>query len=102
MRDEEAIFEAIENGDLERVRHLVENKATLIHEPYPGLGDQPLHVAASGRRDIVAFLLDHGADINARGSGGMTPFHHPARRGYPGISELLLDRGADIDAEDHR
>ncbi|MCY4053746.1 MAG: ankyrin repeat domain-containing protein, partial [Hyphomicrobiales bacterium] len=65
-------------------------------------GIAPLHAAAGyNKPEVVALLLDRGADINALSSFGHTPLHHAAIRGTPEVFELLLDRGADIEAIDN-
>ena len=65
-----------------------------------------LHVAAEfGDVEAARFLLDRGADVNARaevdsaGVGGQTPIFHAASQyndyGLP-VVQLLLERGADL------
>ena len=55
----------------------------------------PLHSAvAGGDEGIVADLLAHGADVEARQEFGFTPLHNAAA-GNETIVRLLLDRGAD-------
>lgn len=50
--------------------------------------------------DRVAFLLQHGADVNGRDNQGYAPLHHAARsRMAPMVTELV-GRGADINARD--
>ena len=49
--------------------------------------------------DIIALLLEHGADVNSRGIGGRTPLHRAAFSGYPTTIDLLLSHGADIHAK---
>jgi ankyrin repeat protein len=44
---------------------------------------------------MAAFLLDRGADPNARAAGGETPLHYAARFGDVSLARLLLDRGAE-------
>ena len=55
-----------------------------------------LHVAASGQ--VVATLLQGGADLHARDSRGNTPLHMAAYRDAPDVVASLLAHGADIDA----
>lgn len=60
-------------------------------------GETPLHVAARRcRREAVAILLDHGAEIDARNLHGKTAYAHSLRRGFSDIAELLAERGADV------
>jgi ankyrin repeat protein len=65
------IHAAAKNGELEKVRALVEADATAVslRDPY---GSTPLHHAVtSGQLELVGFLLDRGADIAAvSGEGG--------------------------------
>jgi ankyrin repeat protein len=98
MDDDPPIFTAVHQGNLKRVRQLVSENPKVVHERYPGLGDQPLHGA--GTAPIATFLLDHGAEMNAKGADGMTPLHYAARHGHVAVAKVLLDRGANIDAED--
>ena len=57
---------------------------------------QPLHSAiARGDIAIAAALLDHGADPNARHSGGYTALHAAARLGRVELVHLLLEHAAD-------
>jgi bla regulator protein BlaR1 len=58
----------------------------------------PLIAAAhEGRIDVVRFLLDHGADINAT-SHGWNALVAAAHEGQLETVRLLLDRGADVNA----
>ena len=55
-----------------------------------------LVVAASmGHTEVVALLLEHGADINMKGRGGGTALHAAAFLGRAKTVKLLLDKGAD-------
>jgi len=60
-------------------------------------GDTPLHVAVrSGDSAMIRFLLDKGADVNARDEDGRTVLH---MTDDPKTVRLLLDRGANLDAK---
>ncbi|HEU5050591.1 MAG TPA: ankyrin repeat domain-containing protein [Gemmatimonadales bacterium] len=53
------------------------------------------------RREVIAYLLDHGVDPGARRPGdGSTALHVASYSGYPELVRLLLDRGAPVDVTD--
>ena len=56
--------------------------------------------SALGYTDIIVILKQHGADVNARRSGGSTALHLAASIGRDEVIRVLLDSGADIEARD--
>lgn len=54
----------------------------------------------TGAKDIVMYLLDHGADANSSNANGTTALHLAAQRNNDDIVRMLLEKGADpnIDA----
>lgn len=58
-----------------------------------------------GASDAVAFLIEQGADLNARGKLGDTPLHVAItaahRSGDPGLVRMLLAAGADPTIENN-
>jgi ankyrin repeat protein len=57
----------------------------------------PLNAAvASDRTEIVAMLLNAGADPNIQQKSGIAPIHSAAHNGNLDIIELLIKAGADI------
>ncbi len=59
----------------------------------------PLHAAAAGRHlEVIAILLAHGANVNARQQGGWTALHAAAQNGDVEIAKLLIAHGADAEA----
>ena len=64
-------------------------------------GVTPLHYAAlMGHGDIAQFLVERGAQVNARHDGGRTPLHDAAMKGHSDLVRMLLLSGADINAPD--
>ena len=59
----------------------------------------PIVAAAwDGHNDAIQFLLDRGADINARSLFDMTALMMSAQHGHKETVKLLVSRGADINA----
>jgi len=57
----------------------------------------PLYLAAGeGRLEIVRYLLDQDADINAREKNGHTPLAEAAYYGHLPVIKELVFRGADL------
>jgi cytohesin len=61
----------------------------------------PLHQQArDGNVQVVALLLAHGADINAKTASGKTALHIAARHGRAEVVDFLLAHGADATVRD--
>ncbi|XP_051523542.1 poly [ADP-ribose] polymerase tankyrase-2 isoform X1 [Myxocyprinus asiaticus] len=95
------LFEACRSGDLERVKKLVcpEN---VNSRDTAGRRSTPLHFAAGfGRRDVVDYLLQHGANVHARDDGGLISLHNACSFGHAEVVNLLLQHGADANSRDN-
>jgi ankyrin repeat protein len=93
------IWEASATGDTERVRELARRVPALIDAVSPD-GFSPLGLAAFfGREETVDFLLQAGADVNARSRNTMSvaPLHSAVAARNAGIVRALLDANADVD-----
>lgn len=91
---------AIDVGDLELCKRLVENGADLESDLSFCLGCTPLlYSLARNQPGIAEFLVSHGASITGQTcrkwrSRGYTPLHYAACDGNLGLLECLLNRGA--------
>ncbi len=98
----EALYDAAAMGDLDRVVELVastENGASCEAE----WGFTPLHGVVTGHGvltdddlRIAQYLIDQGADVEARADNGITPLHICP---YPRMIELLVENGASLETE---
>lgn len=79
-------------GRLDLVKKLVERGAKVNRE-----GWTPLHYACSGPDEgVAAWLLEKGADIDARAPNGSTPLMMAVRYAPIATAELLLTKGANV------
>jgi hypothetical protein len=86
-----ALMYAALHGELPIVRRLVERDAQVNKT-----GWTPLHFAASnGHDDVVSYLLEHHAYIDAESPNRTTPLMMAARMRHPATVRLLLQEGAD-------
>jgi ankyrin repeat protein len=88
-----ALDYAVNGGNAEMVRLVVELGAEVTNTPYPGT---PLSWAAlEGRTEIVEILASAGADLNAPDPLGGVPLRWAVERGHVGVVRSLLAHGAD-------
>jgi ankyrin repeat protein len=101
-RPTEGICAAAADGDLVKVDRFVAANPDAINERDGG--GTPLHWAVIHRHlEIVAYLLDHGADANSlAGESKYTPLHHAADQEPNEMLRLLLAHGADPNARTAR
>jgi ankyrin repeat protein len=83
-------------GNATTARLLLEAGAAVSAAARNYMKVQPLHAAVAGRSvEVVALLLERGADPNARQQVGYTPLMGAAAGGREDIVDLLLRHGAD-------
>lgn len=84
----------IRRGKVEAVKTFLEANPSMVRAKDRS-GVTLLHIAGM---DLAAFLLDHGADVNARDNNQSTPLHGVATLSSMDEARLLLARGADVNA----
>jgi ankyrin repeat protein len=93
-------FAAVSAGDLTEVKRDVEATPALV-KATEWDNATPLHDAVGqNRKDVAAYLLDKGAQINAVTKDGLTPLHMAAQNGNIPMIVLLIENGAAVNAED--
>lgn len=100
---EEAFREALETGDSEKAKSLLDDYPPLAKAAIHRM--TPLHLAArKGNKAIVELLLARGANVAAMGGAfyKRTPLHDAAANGHRDVARLLLLMGADPNAKDSR
>ena len=109
-------------GKLQEVKAIVESRVDLSAHRRRGAPDSPddhwpadsahiqgdvlsdaMHVAArNGHTEVVEYLLDHGALVDAKGVFGGTALHWAAINGHRDMVKLLIARGASLNIHDAR
>ncbi|MDR3378340.1 MAG: ankyrin repeat domain-containing protein [Verrucomicrobiae bacterium] len=99
-----------EDREIQRVQQMIQNSPDLINATAAREGSTPLVKAAfNGRLKVAAYLLDHGADVNATtpdfrwasvladsGYGPVTPLMAAVIAGNKAMTQFLIDRGAEV------
>jgi ankyrin repeat protein len=96
LRRQRSFAEAIMDGSFRRAQMLRLAGADINAR---GNCCLPLYLAAGeGRLDVVRYLLDRGADVNAREKLGDTALTEASYYGHVDIVKELIFRGADLNA----
>jgi ankyrin repeat protein len=85
-------------GSLPMVERLVKAKAQVNMRGWTPL----IYAAFNGHTEVAAYLLDHGAAIDARADNGFTALIAAARSGHEAMTVLLLKRGANPNVRDDK
>lgn len=97
MTEGDALAVALLDGDLATARARLARRPALARAKTPEEARLLPDLAGfEGRAEAVALLLDHGADIEARGLDGGTALHQACWFGAPASARLLLERGAPL------
>eukprot|EP01126_Amoeba_proteus_P023940 TRINITY_DN2405_c0_g3_i2.p1 TRINITY_DN2405_c0_g3~~TRINITY_DN2405_c0_g3_i2.p1 ORF type:complete len:536 (-),score=95.94 TRINITY_DN2405_c0_g3_i2:362-1819(-) len=101
LRDERfgegLLHRACFTGQLEVVDFLISENFD-VNEKGNNLGSIPLHSAAAGGHiEITRLLIQHGAEVNAQTTNGITPLYSAALRDHLDLVKVLIENGADPD-----
>lgn len=91
------IHEASFDGDIEKVRSLLNQDNSLVHKR-DHYGRTPLHWASyNGHLKVAALILKGGAKIDSLTADGkgMTSLHIASEQGHKEVVTLLINNGAD-------
>ena len=85
---------AAQSGILVEVKQLVIGGHD-VNQRDERYGFTPLHHAVFfGHRDVVEFLIGHGADVNVKNNAGSTPLYLATGKWHKEIAALLTQHGA--------
>ncbi|MCJ1251263.1 hypothetical protein MMC30_008494 [Trapelia coarctata] len=101
--------ESADRGDINVLRYLLERRGLSIESKSINYNSRfdgnvtPLSKAAiRGHKDMVEFLLERNANIEARDEKGATPVSQAARAFRATMVDLLLEHNANIESRDNR
>jgi ankyrin repeat protein len=93
-----ALYEAAEQGNINTVKHYLEQGVNPNVKSYGGY--TPLHLALQkNRQDVTRLLISKGANVNAKSEYGETPLHSAANNSD--MAQLLITKGADVKAKNN-
>ncbi|KAJ9447474.1 Ankyrin repeat and KH domain-containing protein mask [Diplonema papillatum] len=94
----EALFQAVNAGDLPAAKELLNGKNVNHCDPVSGLS---LVGAAAGRGDVemTRLLISHGASLTVRDHEGFSPLHLAIWAGHLAIVQMLCEQGANVTAK---
>ena len=87
-----AFFESISEGDVERVERILMMEFDVNCRD--DAGNNPIHFAVEGEKNLALILLKHGAEVNMANHLGETPLMSAIRYGDLECVQLILEAGA--------
>jgi ankyrin repeat protein len=94
------LLRAVDQGDLAKVKDLLENGADINAQSTQGT---PLSLASfNGQIEIVKFLIEKGADVDVKDNAGWSPLIWASATNHAEIAKLLIDKGAQINEKNNQ
>eukprot|EP01108_Squamamoeba_japonica_P000752 TRINITY_DN1271_c0_g1_i1.p2 TRINITY_DN1271_c0_g1~~TRINITY_DN1271_c0_g1_i1.p2 ORF type:complete len:123 (+),score=60.40 TRINITY_DN1271_c0_g1_i1:61-429(+) len=96
MAEDGSIGWAVRTGDLDGLKTAVEANGADVNAKEPGVrGSTPLQQAADyGHVELIRYLAQKGADVNAKDNFGNTALLNAVYEGHTGAVKELLKLGA--------
>ncbi|KAG8713399.1 hypothetical protein FRC08_013293 [Ceratobasidium sp. 394] len=89
------IWIAAGDGDLARVKELIEEQGMSPNVPDDVIGYTPMHAAASyAHLDVLEYLIEKGGDVNIADEEGDTPLYTAES---VVVAQFLVEHGAQVD-----
>ena len=96
-------FNACRQGKLDIVKKHLQKYPSLNRRKDPRWRETAFSKACwNGQLKVIEYLLEHGADIDARAGDLVTPLHQAARQGQLETVKFLLEKGADKSLKDNK
>ena len=94
-------FLSLRSGDFKKAEELIASGKVPV-DFRNKFSQTPLYYAADADSvEFANFLIEHGADVNAKDFFGITPLHEAVIRGSYRVAKLLIEKGADVNAKDN-
>ena len=92
--------EAIDKDDLIKVKIILKADKALLEQKIDEYFTPLNYAAVNSKTKIAKFLIDFGADLNAKDKEGSSPLQNSAAKGNFKISKHLIDKGAEVNFKD--
>ena len=94
------VIAAAWEGEIAVVQKAVEGGVD-VNAKDPAGGSSLLNLAAiRGRKDLVAYLIEKGADLESKNNEGNTALYNAAFFCHPEVLKLLIEKGANVNVTD--
>ena len=97
----DSFLSIVEKNEIEKVKMMLNQSKCHLKEVEPQNNKTALHIAAEcGHDKLMKILIDAGADVNVRSSGGLSPLHYAVKEAKLICVEILLKKEASVTARD--
>lgn len=94
----EGMFNAIQNGDLEKVKKLLDNGFD-VNFRYEKNRTPLLLAIDANQKEIAAFVIEKGADLDIQNDAGITALLWAIYKGYPDLAQMIIQKKANLNLQ---